>query len=465
MATVAVPYEAAPTLGRFLGSSAFVRCVMGPVGSGKSSACVVEILRRALAQAPGPDGIRRTRFAVIRNTYGQLRDTTRKTFEAWIPPEVGHWNEQQFSFRIKAAGLECEVLFRALDRPEDVKKLLSLDLTGAYVNEAREISKHVFEVLQTRVGRYPSKLHGGPTWFGIWMDTNPWHRGHWAHKLFVKKPEGHELFRQPGGRSAVAENADNLPAGYYSRLCVGKSSDWIRVYVDGEEAASDIGSIYGHQLEGLEGRGGVSHFDHPTDGVFLNFDLGISDATAIWAWRWADGVQVVNYYEASGKPLSHFFEVIRGWRYDIQKIWLPHDARARTLITGSSVLERFVEEFGPGKVAVVPSMSLLDGIEAGRATLEHPKTVFHARCEQGLESLREYRYEWDEDARTFSKKPLHNFASHGADAWRYTSVVVKVTELLTRKPKPEPQKPPARDMGSFTLDELWEMNESRGRRW
>jgi hypothetical protein len=103
-------------------------------------------------------------------------------------------------------------LFRALDRPEDKKKLLSLEVTGAYINEAREMPKEVFDVLQQRVGRYPSKMQGGPSWFGIWMDTNPWHTGHWGYKLFsVTKPEGHVLFEQPGGMDEDAENVENLP--------------------------------------------------------------------------------------------------------------------------------------------------------------------------------------------------------------------------------------------------------------
>lgn len=266
-------YTAPPTLSRFIESDDFVRCIVGPVGSGKSSVCVMEMARRAMQQAPGPDKVRRSRWAVIRNTYGQLRDTSRKTFEAWIPPGMGVWNEQAFTFTMRGpmgdgTTLEAEVLFRALDRPEDVKKLLSLDLTGAWINEAREIPRHVFEVLQTRVGRYPSKGQGGATWFGIWMDTNPWHGGHWAAKLFASSVPGHALFRQPGGRDADAENVDNLPAGYYDRLCHGKDREWIRVYVDGQDASGDAGSIWGEWIADLERDGRICAFDHPGDVVF-----------------------------------------------------------------------------------------------------------------------------------------------------------------------------------------------------
>lgn len=229
-----IAYEAPPVLGRFLGCDDFVRCVVGPVGSGKSSACVVELLRRAVEQAPGPDGVRRSRFVVVRNTYPELRDTTRKTFEQWIPPELGSWREQEFAFDLKFNDVEAEVLFRALDRPGDAKKLLSLELTGAYVNEAKEIPRAVFDLLQTRVGRYPAAKDGGPTWSGVWCDTNPPDTDHWLFRLFEEqRPEGFRIFRQPGGRDAEAENLDHLPAGYYARIAAGKSEDWVAVYVDG----------------------------------------------------------------------------------------------------------------------------------------------------------------------------------------------------------------------------------------
>ena len=130
------------------------------------------------------------------SVFSQLRDTTRKTFEQWVPAELGTWHEQSFTWSGRWSDgehiIECEVLFRALDRPQDVKKLLSLELTGAYINEVREIPKHVLDVLQTRVGRFPSRAQGGATWFGIWADTNPWHaNGHMAaHPSAPARPLG-----------------------------------------------------------------------------------------------------------------------------------------------------------------------------------------------------------------------------------------------------------------------------------
>jgi hypothetical protein len=225
-----------PVVDSFFASAAFVRGIMGPIGSGKSTACVAEILARAGEQAPGFDGVRRTRWAVIRNSYPELKTTTVKTWGDWCPPQYGRltW-DSPIRHHIKVGDLDVEVLFMALDREEDQKKLLSLELTGAWVNEAREIPKAIIDALTGRVGRYPSKSMGGCTWSGIFMDTNPPDDQHWWYKLAEEElPQGWQFFRQPSGRSEKAENIENLPAEYYNRIMAGKDPDWIKVYVDGE---------------------------------------------------------------------------------------------------------------------------------------------------------------------------------------------------------------------------------------
>ena len=187
-----------------------------------------------MAQAPGPDGIRHTRFVVIRNSYRELSDTTRRTVEDWIPADLYTWSESNSSMYLRFNDVECEILFRALDTPQDVKKLLSLEITGAWINEAKEIGRPVFDMLQGRVGRYPSKRLGGPTWCGIWMDTNPPDSDHWIYKVFEEQsPPGHAVFHQPSGLAPDVENLHNLPAGYYDRLVFGKPAEWVNVYVHG----------------------------------------------------------------------------------------------------------------------------------------------------------------------------------------------------------------------------------------
>lgn len=483
---VDVAYQAPPTVSEFMQSSAFVRCVVGPIGSGKSSGCVMEIIRRAMEQAPGPDRVRRTRFAVVRNTFPQLRDTTRKTFEQWIPSlEPDWWKEQSFTFHFEmemeddGTKVDCEVLFRALDRPQDVGKLLSLELTGCYFNELREIAKPIFDGMQGRVGRYPSKREGGPTWFGVWADTNPWHTGHWAHKLFKSQPEGFALFRQPSGLSDEAENTENLPPGYYARLIHGKDEQWIDVYARGKEGTSDKGSVFGEWLDALEQKGLLSvDFAHSREDVFTSWDLGIGDATAIWWWvvNEKGGVDLIDFYANHGKSASHYFGIIRSKPYTYRKHWLPHDARARSFQTGKSTIELTIEEFGAGAVAITPELLVDDGISATRSMMEQKHGLFriHPRCAEpirndsggeqhpgGVEALREYRFEWDEEKKCFKPKPLHNWASNPADACRYVACAHQNAGILVKPADPPPRvtpKPPQ------TIDELFQAHMEQRRR-
>ncbi len=251
-----IEYKAEPTAAAFHASDEFIRGLMGPIGSGKSVACVLEVLQRSIMQEPDPSGIRKTRWAIIRNTYPELKSTTIRTFSDWIPEHLCpiKW-DAPISGRMKIAdigdgtGVDMEVLFLALDRPQDIKKLLSLELTGGWINEAREISKAVLDGLTGRVGRYPSKRDGGPTYSGVFMDTNPPDDDHWWYKLAeVHKPKGHVFWQQPPALLQVgddyepnpdAENVQHQPLGheYWLRQVYGKNRDWINVYVMGSYGA------------------------------------------------------------------------------------------------------------------------------------------------------------------------------------------------------------------------------------
>lgn len=223
-------------LERFRASDAFVRGIRGPIGSGKSTACVAEVLRRAAMQRPGPDGKRRSRWAIIRNTFPELKTTTIKTWQQWVPAHLGRFQgEGPPTHWIAAGELDMEVMFLALDRPEDIRKLLSLELTGAWINEAREVPKAILDALTGRVGRFPSAMQGGASWYGIMMDTNPPDTDHWWYRLAEEeRPKGWDFFAQPAGDGPDAENLRNLPRGYYERAVAGKDEDWIRVYVRGD---------------------------------------------------------------------------------------------------------------------------------------------------------------------------------------------------------------------------------------
>ena len=243
--------------------------------SGKSSACVFDIVRRANEQTPSPDGIRRSRWAVVRNSYGQLKDTTIKTFHDWFPPRLfGEYRVTDHSYLItKFPGVHLEVLFRALDRPDQVSNLLSLELTGAWFNEVREIPSAIITAMDGRINRYPSMRDGGPSWTGMIMDTNPPSDDSWLYKQFeVIRPDNWKIFKQPSGLSVHAENTKHLPKNYYINLAKGKDEMYKRIYIDGQygylvsgkpvfQSFRDNIHVAPHQLEPQKGLDVLVGFD------------------------------------------------------------------------------------------------------------------------------------------------------------------------------------------------------------
>ncbi|MEE8382705.1 MAG: phage terminase large subunit [Thermodesulfobacteriota bacterium] len=248
-----IVYKPESTPKRFHLSDAFVRGLIGPIGSGKSVSCCWELMMKAHEQAPF-EGIRSSRWIIVRNTYRELMDTTMETFFSWFPKSTGDFQKMnmKFIYRKKLDDgtiVYAEFLFRALDKPDDIKKLLSLELTGGWLNEVREIPKSVVDMLIGRLGRYPRT---GVTWSGLIMDTNPPDEDHWWYKLFeVDCPGDYEIFHQPSGLSKEAENLHNLlqkpehstmtmeerkAVGrvYYTRMVAGKDEEWINVYVHGK---------------------------------------------------------------------------------------------------------------------------------------------------------------------------------------------------------------------------------------
>lgn len=265
--TVRKRYVAEPTLVQFHQDAAnIVRYIEGPFGSGKSSGCLMELLMLGMHQQPDANGKRRSRWAIIRGTYPELRTTTIKTFEHWIPHSVAPvvysipYNakfEQQLS---DGTEVHIEFIFIALETPEDVKKLLSFELTGAYLNEARELPLEIVENLLGRIGRYPETIKNeqgevtfGPTRKCIIMDSNPPRTTHWLYTKFETGavPPGWKKYKQPPAvykdhetgtwkLNPDAENLSHLPADYYENQLAG-GDDFVRVNLAGEFGMSRKG--------------------------------------------------------------------------------------------------------------------------------------------------------------------------------------------------------------------------------
>jgi len=246
-------YKAPPTCAQFMRSDAFGRLIAGPVGSGKTTATIIELLRRSIAQGRAPDGYRYTRHAVVRQTLKQLKDTVLKDCDTWLGANgLGSWKVSEGVYHVNFDDVRSEWVFIPLEDSTDQARLLSMQLTGAWMSECIEMDISVLGPLSGRLGRYPSGAKGNPTWYGIIADTNmPTEMTPW-HAFMENLPPDWQKFIQPSGLAPKAENLDwltqtdatiKLPLGHPVRVAQGRSyyerfvsmygaeSDWVKRYV------------------------------------------------------------------------------------------------------------------------------------------------------------------------------------------------------------------------------------------
>lgn len=253
-----------PVAGAYYLDNSEVAVIEGAVGSGKTTASCLRLCRHAYEQIPSPDGIGRTRFAIVRNTKPQLLDTTMVTWKHVFPENVyGPIEKMSQLWRFRPKGspwpIEAEFIFRALDDPDDVANLLSLEVTGFYLNEVREADETIIGHLRARC-RYRNEERA-PTWRGWIGDTNSWDIDHWLEDRLVTNPrEGWKHFRQPGGMEPNAENLENLEQteetlklpftdprrreqgrSYYRKLLVDYTKEEADIYVHALRAPTRTG--------------------------------------------------------------------------------------------------------------------------------------------------------------------------------------------------------------------------------
>jgi hypothetical protein len=192
------------------------------------------------------NNVRRTKWIILRNTMQQLKSTVKPLIDQWFVENVGQalgsWRLTENTFEIKGrmpdgTVVHTEFVLMAADTPDDVRRLLSVEASGAWVEEAREVDQAVFEGLQGRVGRFPRRDAGGVTHKHVLCSTNPPPMGTFWHQLMVNPPDNVEVIMQPaailedGSLNPEAENLEHLDPTYYENLMQGKSQGWIDVYL------------------------------------------------------------------------------------------------------------------------------------------------------------------------------------------------------------------------------------------
>ena len=269
-------YTPLPTMVGFHSSDAEMRCLVGPVGSGKTTAAIMEIglfLPRHIANTYG---ITTTRWIVVRKTYRELMDATFASFQEWFPFGEWHAAKMTMNYRYPPSvgcnhALDVEVMFRSCNRPEDMEKFKSVETTGYWIEESVEVHEEIKRMLRNRIGRFPSR---SPVRFGI-ETTNPCdveHQIYWEHDWVPigKDPRSCERditgrmvpWSVPGPRpkrkpvpkfygwwQEPHENDKNLKPGYYDDLLqdYGNNPEWIKMFIEGRPGIRVLGKVvYGN---------------------------------------------------------------------------------------------------------------------------------------------------------------------------------------------------------------------------
>lgn len=415
--------------------------------AGKTVACCVDLILGAIeTKRPNPQFAYLAPFReqAKRVAWQYLKDLSR---DYWAQKP----NESDLIVFLRSAGGVAKIYVGGADNPDSLRGLY---LDGVVIDEVGDCR--------------PS------AWYSVLRPALADRRG-WA--IFAGTPKGKNMFwslreearMNPDTHMLLEVKASTsgiLPADELRDARAQMTEDaFLREFECSFDAAIP-GAYWAKEIGQLYDAGQVKDFEIESElAVEVVADLGFTDSCAWWVWQTGpDGYRIVDFYENDGQSISHYIDWLKGLPYRVENVWLPHDAKAKSLQTGRSIVETFLQ--AGIRPQLVPSMSLQDGIEAARKVL--PLCWFNeTKVYEGLEHLRAYSREWDERAQTFKNKPKHDNHSHAADSFRYLSLVAKksagrmVTSGLPAEIVTDSEK---KLYYQFTLDELWDCQPTQSTR-
>ena len=414
----------------------------GGARAAKTFLLVAVVLFRAL-KAPGSrHAIIRSVFKDVKNTIGfeTLEDVKKLIF---TPNGIlAELNKQDWIINLPQVG--SRVWLTGVDDNARMEQVLGLGLNTVFLNEASQMTYRVLEIVKTRLAEKNTLVNK------LFIDANPPPTYHWLYKKYVFHINPTD--KTPQDMASVAsllmnptDNLENLEAKYLDEMKKLSKSYQAR-YLFGQYAATLDGAVYSSELMAADMEGRFGHVGiNPDLPVFAAFDIGFSDATSIWVAQFdKDNIYLLEYLEDNRKPMTYYLDWLFN-SYDVRTVYLPFDAKNRSWSTGKSIREVAEAECAKrgAYVRILPKLALNDGINVTRLLL--PRCKFDLkRCSFGVEALQNYKYEFSEHLGRNKDEPLHDWASHGADAFRYICMAygrLDEQQKPKEKPKAEPLKP------------------------
>lgn len=445
-------YIPTPTGNLFHASDSFVNLVIGPYGSGKSTLCCNAIVRHACNMPRWHNGRRRSRWAIVRNTSGELQSTTLQTWLQWFG-DLGDIRKRQkplltyeHTFNDGTGVVELELIFIALDREEDLRKIKSLEVTGAYINELSEVPQGALAHFKGRVNhRYPSRAFcAEPYWSGIIADTNPPDVDHWIYKDFeLQGLESYRIFHQPPGlikdadgkwqANVNCDNYANLAHDYYTKLAEGQTEDFVKVYCLGEYGSVGFGKkVYPEYNDDIHSVQSIKAIQG--EPIHLGWDFGLTPACIVVQLSPRGQVRILKEYTAQDMGIRTFAKniVLPGLQRDFPYNKIGISRADPSGIAGDEIMEELscIGELNSIGISTNPARTndLEPRIGAVRYFLNtmidgQPAYII---SREGCPVLRrgkvkDYIYKRISvgGEERYKEEPHKNFASHPADAEQY----------------------------------------------
>ena len=411
-------------------------CLVAHRRAGKTVAAVNDIIRAAFMYQ-GPNGL----FGYVAPYQNQARRIAWDYFKYFAEPLIKEANEQQMTITL-VNGAKIG-LFGA----DNADAMRGLGFSGLYLDEYGDFKPSVFgNVLRAAL----ADKGGWCVFAGTPKGRNQFYD---IYQTAQRLPDEWFLLRLPASESGL------LPQSELNAAKAQLSDDQYLQEFECSFEAAILGAFYGTEMRQADSQGRINpdvQYD-PGYPVYTAWDLGYRDDTAIFWYQVISGeVRVIDFFAVSGADIRAIAEVVvnKGYRY--AKHYLPHDARAKSLQTGRSIVEQLADHLGIANLSVVPNIGLQDGIQAVRQML--PRTWFNSvKCGDGIEALRQYQREYDEDKKAFRASPRHDWTSHPADAFRMLAVAWR-QEPAAQKPL-EGKVLIVGPQNEVTLNDMWQVHE------
>ncbi len=369
-----------------------------------------------------------------------------------MPPNFGRITfDSPITHKIKTDEIDAEVLFLALENENDAKKLLSLELTGAWINEAKEIPKEILEALVGRLGRYPSEDMGGPSWWGAIMDTNPPDDQSWWYKFAEEKtPDGFEFFTQPSGLSLEAENKDHLPDKYYERMVAVNREEWVNVFVHGNYGFITAGKpVYPMFRDMVH----ISQDVVPNETLplFIGVDFGLTPC-AIIGQKLVDGRWVlIDELLTDNMGVTRFSELLKSYistnytNFKVQHVWGdPAGVSKIDDLTAFEILENVTGwDCSPAETNEISTRLEVVITTLNRMVDGRPGIVASTKCKtwrKGMNGAYHYTLSKSGNGAVTSETPKKDQWSHIQDATQYLLMGGGGVDVMLNRSKTKPMK-------------------------